>query len=82
MTELINCDKDHTETFMDDGEIVICTRYHCASEAHKPNVYGRRLPEAMVKAPNFEIPKCPWCGSTLKCGGIPDEEGLAIHGPA
>lgn len=82
MSELINCDKDHTEAFMDDGEIVICHRYHCASEAHKPNVYGQRIAEKQEKDRNFSIPKCPWCGSTLNRGGIPDEEGLAIHGPA
>jgi len=80
--ELINCDKDHTETFMDDGEIVICIRYHCASETHKPNVWGQRIAEKQLKDRNFQVPKCPWCGSTLKRGGIPDEKGLAIHGPA
>jgi hypothetical protein len=82
MPELINCDKDHTETFMDDGEIVICMRYHCASEDHKPNVYGQRIPIGRENDRNYAVPKCPWCGSTLVKGGIPDEEGLAIHGPA
>jgi hypothetical protein len=80
--ELIKCDSNHTETFMDDGAIIICSRYHCASASHKPNVYGQRIPVAMEKAPGFVIPKCPYCKGTLVKGGVPDEEGLAIHGPA
>jgi hypothetical protein len=80
--ELINCDKDHTETFMDDGEIVICHRYYCASAAHKPLVWGQRVSEMGERDRNFKVPKCPYCGSTLQRGGIPDEDGLSIHGPA
>lgn len=78
----IECDKDHTVRQLDDGKVVICSRYHCARTSHFPLVWGDRIPVVQEEEDDFKVPKCPWCGEPLVKGGLPDVEGLSIHGPA
>jgi hypothetical protein len=78
----VSCDKDTTRRQMEDGEIVECIRFHCASEHHAPIVYGHRLPVAYVKSEKFKTPECPFCHKPMTKGGCPDMEGISIKGPA
>lgn len=78
----VACSAVGTVRQMENGEQVECSRYHCAREHHFPNAYGQRIPVLYESDPNFQVPKCPWCGEKLEKGGCPDIKGIVIHGPA
>lgn len=77
----IECDKDHVVKVDEDGKEYRTIRFHCASLIHKPLVYARRILESETKKLDFKPPLCYYCGKPLIRGGVPDEEGLSIHGP-
>lgn len=67
----VSCDKDSTKRLMNDGEIVECDRYHCASTSHLPLIWNERVAKRAYKDSSFKARTCPWCGSLLVKGGAP-----------
>lgn len=69
----VSCDKDHTERLMNDGNIVKCDRYHCASPSHAPLIWCERVDVRAYADRTFRPRTCPWCKAELVKGGAPME---------